>query len=67
MNFLEVLQHLTKDGVEFVIVGGVAARLHGSSRLTHDLDIVRNLEEESWKKLISSYMGIRHQTSNSRK
>ena len=54
MNFLEVLQHLTKDGVEFVIVGGVAARLHGSSRLTHDLDIVPNLEEESWKKLISS-------------
>ena len=47
MNFLEVLQHLTKDGVEFFIVGGVAARLHGSSRLTHDLDIVPNLEEES--------------------
>ena len=52
MNFLEVLQHLTKDGVEFVIVGGVAARLHGSSRLTHDLDIVPNLERKSWQKMI---------------
>ena len=33
MNFLEILKSLTKDGVEFVIVGGVAARLHGSTRL----------------------------------
>ena len=48
MNFLDVLNTLTEDGVEFVIVGGVAARLHGSTRLTHDLDIVPNLEEESW-------------------
>ena len=38
MNFLEILKHLTKDDVEFIIVGGVAARLHGSNRLTHDLD-----------------------------
>ena len=36
MNFLDVLNTLTEDGVEFVIVGGVAARLHGSTRLTHD-------------------------------
>ena len=47
MNFLEVLQHLTKDGVEFVIVGEAAVRLQGNSRLTHDLDIVPNREENS--------------------
>ena len=52
MRFLEVLQTLSQEGIDFIIVGGVAARLHGSTRLTQDLDIVPRLETESWKKLI---------------
>ncbi len=35
-----LLKVLAESGVEFVVVGGVAAALHGSSRLTHDLDVV---------------------------
>ena len=58
MNFLDVLQALTEDGVEFVIVGGVAARLHGSTRLTHDLDIVPKLDPVSWKQLINSIWNL---------
>jgi predicted nucleotidyltransferase len=34
------LQELHRGGVEFIIVGGVAATIHGSARLTQDLDIV---------------------------
>ena len=52
MKFLEVLQTLSQENIDFIIVGGVAARLHGSTRLTHDLDIVPRLEAESWRKLI---------------
>ncbi len=58
MNFFEVLNALTVDGVEFIIVGGVAARLHGSTRLTHDLDIVPKLDEDSWKTLINSVWNL---------
>ena len=54
MNFLGVLEHLSQEGVEFVIVGGVAARLHGSHRLTHDLDLVPRLDESSWARLIDA-------------
>jgi predicted nucleotidyltransferase len=41
-----VLQELSRAGVEFIIVGGVAAVIHGSARVTQDLDIVysRTLE-----------------------
>ncbi|MFI5233735.1 MAG: hypothetical protein ACHQSE_14650 [Gemmatimonadales bacterium] len=35
-----LLTALQRARVEFIIVGGVAARAHGSSRLTDDLDIV---------------------------
>lgn len=34
------LQGLHRAGVEFIIVGGVAATIHGSARLTQDLDVV---------------------------
>jgi hypothetical protein len=34
-----LLEHLAGHGVDFVVVGGVAAALHGSDRSTFDLDI----------------------------
>ena len=34
-----LLAALNGAGVEYIIIGGVAARAHGSSRLTDDLDI----------------------------
>ncbi len=48
-NFLDVLNQLHDHHVEFVIVGGVAAALHGSSRVTFDLDVVTSLAPESWQ------------------
>ena len=48
-NFLEILSQLHDHHVDFVIVGGVAAALHGSSRVTFDLDVVPNLTETSWQ------------------
>jgi predicted nucleotidyltransferase len=46
---LAALRALRNAGVEFVLIGGVAARLHGSPSLTRDVDIchardVANLE-----------------------
>ena len=34
-----MLRGLTREKVRFVVVGGVAAAAHGSSRVTNDLDI----------------------------
>jgi hypothetical protein len=36
----ELLRRLTAAGADFVVIGGIAAVLHGSARLTRDLDIV---------------------------
>jgi predicted nucleotidyltransferase len=35
----EILRRLVERGVDFVVIGGVAAVLHGSARNTFDLDI----------------------------
>ena len=39
MSFASMLRGLTRKKVRFVVVGGVAASAHGSSRVTNDLDI----------------------------
>jgi len=39
MSLLSMLAGLIDADVEFVVIGGVAARAHGSPRITEDLDI----------------------------
>jgi predicted nucleotidyltransferase len=39
LNAEEILRRLVERGVEFVVIGGIAAVLHGSARNTFDLDI----------------------------
>ncbi len=39
-DFEGLLGTLVRGGVEFILVGGVAARAHGSARLTQDVDVV---------------------------
>lgn len=48
IDFLEILSQLHNRGVDFVIVGGVAAALHGNPRVTFDLDLVPSLDPNSW-------------------
>lgn len=46
-----LLQRLSEADVEFVIVGGFAATLHGSSLLTRDVDVCAVLTAENLEKL----------------
>ncbi len=57
-NFLEILQKLQSSGGEFVIVGGVAALLHGSDRVTFDVDVVPPLDALSWQKTIDALWNL---------
>jgi hypothetical protein len=45
-------QRLWDTEIEFVIVGGFAATLHGSSLLTRDLDVCAVLTAENLGKLL---------------
>lgn len=48
---LGLLQALAGAEVEFVVVGGVAARLHGSPSLTRDVDICHATSGENLERL----------------
>lgn len=50
----ETLQLLARDGVEFVVIGGVAVSLHGSSYATFDLDLCYARSTENCRRIASA-------------
>jgi hypothetical protein len=53
-----MLRRLTEAGVDFVVIGGIAMLLHGSSRLTRDLDIVFGGDEGNLEALGGALVGL---------
>lgn len=51
-DFPRLLATLCNAQVEFILVGGLAATVHGSSRLTQDLDIVYRRTTDNLDRLV---------------
>lgn len=54
MDLERLLDVLHQGNVHFVIVGGVAATIHGSARLTSDLDVIYARDRENLDRLVSA-------------
>ena len=52
MSLLGMLGGLVEAEIRFVVVGGVAARAHGSTRITEDLDVCYDASPTNVSKLI---------------
>lgn len=50
-KFETLLTALGRENVSFVIIGGIAATLHGSARLTNDLDVAYERSTDNYKRL----------------
>lgn len=53
-DFGALVRALAEGNVRFVIVGGVAATLHGSARLTQDIDVVYDRGPENLVRLANA-------------
>jgi predicted nucleotidyltransferase len=51
-DFKALLRVLAEGGVEFILVGGVAATVHGSTRLTLDVDAVYRRSPDNVQRLV---------------
>jgi len=51
---LAILGVLRTNGVDFVVIGGMAAAIHGSPSVTGDLDICYSREKGNAKKLVEA-------------
>jgi hypothetical protein len=57
-HLVALLKALTEGGVEFVIVGGIAAVAHGSPQVTQDLDIAYAADESNLERLGAVLVGL---------
>src|SRR5262249_27969014 len=56
-DFAQLLRLLTDHEVAFIVIGGAAAVVHGSSRLTQDLDVVYQRSPENIARLAEALTG----------
>lgn len=54
VDFRALFETLTHGGVEFVLIGGVAATVHGSARATFDLDVVYSRSPDNVARLVAA-------------
>jgi hypothetical protein len=57
-EFLDGLEVLVKHRVRFVVIGGIAARLRGSTTITEDLDVCYQREPENLERLVRALQEI---------
>lgn len=53
-DFQALLKKLAEASVQFIVVGGAAATVHGSARLTMDLDVVYKRDPDNIRRLVSA-------------
>ena len=58
-DFARLLGALSSADVEFILVGGVAATVHGSSRLTQDVDVVYARSDANLGRLVEALARLR--------
>lgn len=56
--FEPILARLNEEGGRYVVVGGLAVVLHGHARLTVDLDLVVDLEQDAARRTIAALLSL---------
>ena len=57
MKTVELLQALSDEQVQYVLVGGLAVQLHGFLRSTFDIDLVLAMNDENLSRFIAVVQG----------
>ncbi len=53
-DFVEILRTLARHGVDFIVVGGVAAAMQGATIVTFDLDLVHSRTPQNVERLLKA-------------
>ena len=53
--FLIFVSRLNASGIRYMVTGAVASIIYGEPRLTHDIDLVLELDDESAQKIVEDF------------
>jgi predicted nucleotidyltransferase len=54
-SFANLLRALVDAGVDFILIGGAAAIVHGSARMTQDVDVVYARSDENIRAVVKAF------------
>jgi len=57
-NIFKIAQSLLNEGVDFIIIGGIAVILHGMPRVSEDLDIIVKLNSDNIQRIRKSLLSL---------
>jgi Nucleotidyltransferase of unknown function (DUF6036) len=59
-----ILEELARRGVDFVLVGGMAAQAHGNTRMTNDVDVIPQPDPENLERLAAALRSLEARVLN---
>jgi predicted nucleotidyltransferase len=58
LDLRELFRALAEGGVDYLVIGGVAAQVHGRRRTTRDLDVIPAPDEENFERLAAALLNL---------
>jgi hypothetical protein len=53
LDYQSIFQGLSREKIDYVVIGGLAVNLHGIPRMTYDMDLVILLDPENIMKIVN--------------
>lgn len=57
LDYLAIFKKLNEKGIRYIVVGGIAVNLYGIPRMTYDVDLILDLEDENIKEFLQLLKG----------
>ena len=57
LDYLAIFKRLNKEGIRYIVVGGIAVNLYGIPRMTYDIDLLLDLEDKNLDRFLRLLKG----------
>lgn len=57
LDYLAIFKKLNEKKIRYIVVGGIAVNLYGIPRMTYDVDLILDLEDENIKEFLQLLKG----------
>jgi hypothetical protein len=57
LDYLAIFKKFNEKGVRYIVVGGIAVNLHGIPRMTYDIDLLLDLEDDNLRRFLRLVKG----------
>ena len=52
LNYIDIFSELNKNKIKYIVCGGIAVNLLGIPRMTYDVDLLLNMDDDNLKKFL---------------